>query len=81
MSKTDTEANTVNGRSFFYVDTFRPVLLMIGSLSILLTKGYVSAKLLLGLIFLDYFTTNLVNKIPVPLCFLIFVILTTLAFF
>ncbi|MDH3975214.1 MAG: hypothetical protein OEV42_13110 [Deltaproteobacteria bacterium] len=73
------ETETIKDRSFLYSNLFRPILLMIGALSILLAKGYVSAKLLLGLIFLDYFTTNLVNKLPVPFCFAIFVILTILA--
>lgn len=73
------ETNTMKSRSFFYSNLFRPILIMVGALSILLTKEYISAKLLLGLVFLDYYTTDLVNKIPIPLCFAIFVILTTIA--
>ena len=73
------ETETIKGRSYLYTSVFRPLLIIIGALSVLLSKEYVSAKLLLGLLLLDYFTTDFVNKIPVPVCFVIFVILTTIA--
>jgi len=73
------ETETIKGRSYLYTNVFRPLLIIIGALSILLSKEYVSAKLLLGLLLLDYFTTDFVNKIPVPICFGIFLILTTIA--
>ncbi|MDT8317649.1 MAG: hypothetical protein RQ824_06625 [bacterium] len=65
--------------SFFFTEIFRPMLIILGALSILITKGYISATMLIGFTLLDYFTTNLSNKIPVPVCFAIFVALTTLA--
>ena len=65
--------------SFFFTDIFRPMLIIIGALSILFTKGYISATMLIGFVLLDYFTTNFSNKIPVPICFAVFVVLTSLA--
>ncbi len=66
--------------SFFYTDIFRPMLIILGALSILITKGYISATMLIGFTLLDYFTTNFSNKVPVPVCFIIFMVLTSLAF-
>jgi len=65
--------------SFFFTDLFRPMLIILGALSILISKGYISATMLMGFTLLDYFTTNIINKIPVPVCFVIFVVLTSLA--
>ena len=75
-----TEMTSPKKHSFFYTDLFRPMLVIMGALSILMTKGYISATMLIGFTLLDYFTTNFVNKIPVPVCFIVFVVLTSLAF-
>ena len=74
-----TENVATKKRSFFFTDIFRPMLIILGALSILITKGYISATMLMGFTLLDYFTTNFSNKIPLPICFAIFVILTSLA--
>lgn len=66
------------GQSAFR-DNFKPALIFIGALSILLTKEYVSAKMLMGLVMLDYFTTDFIKRLPMPVCFIIFMILTALA--
>lgn len=74
-----TENIAAKTHSFFYTDIFRPMLIILGALSIVMTKGYVSATMLIGFTLLDYFTTNFINKVPVPICFVIFVVLTSLA--
>lgn len=74
-----TENIAAKKHSFFYTDIFRPMLIILGAFSILVAKGYISATMLIGFTLLDYFTTNLSNKIPVPVCFVIFVVLTSLA--
>ena len=63
-----------------FMDAVKPGLILLGALLILLVKGYVSAKLLMGLIILDYFTTDLVKKIPLPFCLIISIALSYLAF-
>ncbi len=70
---------TTSRRDSIFADIFKPALIFIGAFSILLTKGYVSAKLLMGLVLLDYFSTEFIKKLPMPVCFIIFMILTTLA--
>ncbi len=75
-----TESAATKKHSFFYTDIFRPMLIILGALSILITKGYISATMLMGFTLLDYFTTNFSNKVPVPVCFIIFMVLTSLAF-
>ncbi len=60
-------------------ETINHGLVFTGALAILLLHGYVSSKLLMGLVILDYFTTEYLKKIPTPICFVIFMVLTYLA--
>lgn len=69
----------MRNQSFLFTSVFKPALIFIAALSILVFKGYVSGKLLMGLVLLDYFTTDLINKVPIAICFLIFAILISWA--
>lgn len=60
-------------------DFFGPLLILIGALAILLTKEYVSAKLLSGLVLLDYMTKGYISKLPIAICFIIFMALIAVA--
>jgi len=60
-------------------DLSGPLLVLAGALAILLTKEYVSAKLLTGLVLLDYMSTGYISKLPVAVCFIIFMALTAIA--
>ena len=50
------DKETVDTSSSLFQETIRHGLIFIGALSILMAKEYVSAKLLTGLVILDYFT-------------------------
>ena len=52
-------------------DFLKTGLVLAGAMSILMWKGYVSGKLLTGLVLLDYLTTGYVRKIPLPICIII----------
>ncbi len=78
-AETDEKTPDKEPERTIFQDIIRPLLIFIGALAILMTKGYISAKLLLGLIMLDYMTKGYINKIPLPICFIIFMVLTTLA--
>ena len=71
----------VEKKSSFTKDTLKPGLILIGALSVLIFKGYVSAKLLSAIIILDYFTYEFIKKLPMPVCFIIFMALTAAAAF
>ncbi|MBE9535577.1 MAG: hypothetical protein IMF07_00215 [Proteobacteria bacterium] len=60
-------------------DLLGPLLILIGALAILLTKEYVSAKLLTGLVLLDYMSKGYLSKLPIPVCFIIFMALIAVA--
>ncbi len=69
----------VEKKSGFTKDTLKPGLILLGALSVLILKGYVSAKLLAALIMLDYFTYEFTKKLPIAVCFIIFMALTAAA--
>ena len=69
----------IEKKSTFTKDTLKPGLILLGALSVLILKGYVSAKLLSALILLDYFTYEFTKKLPIAVCFIIFMALTTVA--
>ena len=78
------EENTeevVEKKSSFFRDSLKPGLILAGALTVLILKGYVSAKLLSALIILDYFTYEFIKKLPVAVCFIIFMALTAAAAF
>ena len=60
-------------------DLLGPLLILIGALAILLTKEYVSAKLLAGLVLLDYMSKGYISKLPIAVCFIIFMALIAVA--
>lgn len=60
-------------------DFLGPLLVLIGALAILLTKEYVSAKLLAGLVLLDYMSKGYISKLPIAVCFIIFMALIAVA--
>ena len=72
------EYNEVQETSLFR-EHLKPLFILVGAFMVLAVKGYVSAKLLMALVILDFLTFNIVSKIPLPVCFLLFMILTTLA--
>lgn len=71
----------VEKKSAFTRDTLKPGLILVGALSVLIFKGYVSAKLLSAIIILDYFTYEFIKKLPMPVCFAIFMALTAVVAF
>ena len=60
-------------------DLLGPLLILIGALAILLTKEYMSAKLLTGLVLLDYMSKGYISKLPIAVCFIIFMALIAVA--
>ncbi len=60
-------------------DLLGPLLVLIGALAVLLTKEYVSAKLLAGLVLLDYMSKGYLSKLPIVICFAVFMALITVA--
>ena len=68
--------NTFKARDFI-----KPAIILAGALFVLMMKGYVSAKLLMGLVLLDYFTTDFIRKLPLPVCIGISIALILTVFF
>lgn len=60
-------------------NVIKSALIIVGALAVLFTKEYVSAKLLMGLVFLDFISTGFVSKIPMPVCFIVFMALIVAA--
>ena len=70
---------TVEKKDKMIKNVIKSALIIVGALAVLFTKEYVSAKLLMGLVFLDFVSTGFVSKIPMPVCFIVFMALTVVA--